>query len=205
VVPAASSGALAATARFQIGTTSVFVRVGQVACVPNNGESNPAPCFLLDLADSPDRPVEFGPQGCSLVARPRGQLPAPRWAALAGARVAASAGPPKLDSTLTRELRSFALQLATGDITVAFDRNRERRLIIVSTPGPSQEMPSSEQNAVMDNPLPPNGLTAMTAFEPFFHLVCAIVCGEFGAPAFKSAWTVPDETREFSGSSGLGP
>jgi hypothetical protein len=86
--------------------------------------------------------------------------------ALAGPRVTASPRWPKSPSALTRELRRIAPQLAMHDVNIVFDRNSERRLILVSTPAPRQEMPSSEENAVIDNPIPPNGLTAMTAFGP---------------------------------------
>jgi hypothetical protein len=57
--------------------------------------------------------------------------------AVAGKRVAALPAWPKSPAALTRELRRIAPQLGTHDISIMFDRNADRRLIIVSAPGPS--------------------------------------------------------------------
>jgi hypothetical protein len=77
---------------------------------------------------------------------------------LAGKRVSALPGWPKSPSALTRELRRITPQLAIHDISIIFDRNSERRLILVSAPGPPEQMTSSPEDAVMVNPVPVNML-----------------------------------------------
>ena len=57
-------GALEATARFEAGTPSVFVRVGH----DGNSDGNGSACYL-DLADPSGRAVKFGPEGWSVVDR----------------------------------------------------------------------------------------------------------------------------------------
>jgi len=78
---------LEATARFESGTPSVFVRVGHDgnadADDDANGSGNGSACFL-DLADPGGRAVKIGPDGWSVVdnppinfRRPEGHLPLP--------------------------------------------------------------------------------------------------------------------------------
>jgi len=84
---------LEATARFEGGTPSIFIRVGHdgngnvnASCNGNgnvNGHCNGS-VFYLDLADSSGRAIKIGPEGWSVVAnppinfrRPDGHLPLP--------------------------------------------------------------------------------------------------------------------------------
>ena len=69
--------ALEATARFEGGTPSIFVRVGHDGQT-GNGRHGSA-CYL-DLADPDGRAVRIGPEGWSVVDRPRRPFSAPRWA-----------------------------------------------------------------------------------------------------------------------------
>jgi hypothetical protein len=64
--------------------------------------------------------------------------------ALAGNRVTSEPRWPKSPSALTRELRRISAQLRVHHISVAFHRSEERRLILVSTPGRPDEMPSAD-------------------------------------------------------------
>ncbi|MFI5455212.1 MAG: hypothetical protein ACHRXM_07140 [Isosphaerales bacterium] len=75
--------ALEATARFEGGTPSIFVRVGHDGNSNGNGNGIGSACYL-DLADSGGQAVEIGPGGWSVVNNPRihfrrpdGHLPLP--------------------------------------------------------------------------------------------------------------------------------
>ena len=79
VHPPRSRAALEATARFEGGTPSIFVRVGH----DGNGNGNGSACYL-DLADPGGQAVKIGPDGWSVVdnprvhfRRPEGHLPLP--------------------------------------------------------------------------------------------------------------------------------
>jgi hypothetical protein len=65
--------------------------------------------------------------------------------ALAGNRVASEFRWPKSPWSLTRELRRISAQLRVHDISVEFHRANERRLILVSTTGSPDQVPSLEQ------------------------------------------------------------
>jgi len=76
---------LEATARFEGGTPSIFIRVGHDGNVNANGNGNSnGSAFYLDLADPGGQAVKIGPDGWSVVAnphinfrRPDGHLPLP--------------------------------------------------------------------------------------------------------------------------------
>ncbi|MFI5455552.1 MAG: hypothetical protein ACHRXM_08880 [Isosphaerales bacterium] len=78
---------LEATARFEGGTPSIFIRVGQDGDVNANGNGNRngnGSAFYLDLADPGGQAVKIGPDGWSIVnnphinfRRPDGHLPLP--------------------------------------------------------------------------------------------------------------------------------
>jgi hypothetical protein len=103
--------------------------------------------------------------------------------AIAGKRTAASPRWPKSPVWLVRELRRISAQLRVHDISVDFDRNGDRRLILVSAPEPPEKIPSPhasfagitncvskalpEKNLPSQaNSNPPNELDAVTVFRP---------------------------------------